>query len=149
MCLHGSPEQFERTDQRTVPIPRLSLGESSPPGTSIETFQTSWNAFTRRFESWKLACYWAICINGTSAKLPNYLDDQRVLVDCLQSREKSIKCRLRLIRCLSLDHDHVQALKVLLVYVRSMQLLLAPEDENVQKFECGHATDMRTSRGYL
>lgn len=142
ICVLGMPEEFDRTDQRTIPIPRLSLEKPAHPDASAETFQTSWNTFSERFESWKLACYWTICINGTSAKLPDYLDDQRILLKSFQSWEKTIKDRIGLSRCLSLSHDHLQALKLILLYARSMQLLLAPEDEDVQKFECWHATEM-------
>lgn len=83
MCVLASPWPFERTDRRTVPIRRPSLGESPQLHTSVERFQTAWNSFAQRFESWRLACYWAVCLNGTFAKLPDYLHYQRVLVDCL------------------------------------------------------------------
>lgn len=142
VCLLGMPEQFDRTNQRTVPIPPLSLEKPAHPDTSSETFQTSWNTFAQRFESWKLAVYWAICINGTSATLPNFLDDQQILLECFQSWEDKIRSRIALKRCLSLPPDHLQALKLILLYVRSMQLLLAPEDEDLQKFEGWHALGM-------
>ncbi|KAG6356488.1 hypothetical protein INS49_015876 [Diaporthe citri] len=142
MCLLEQPMLFKRRFQRTVPIPRPALGELPQPDAPTKTFQTSWNAFAQRLEDWKLACCWSICLNGTSAKLPEYLDDQRILVDCLHSWGKTITARTRLSRCLSLDHDHVQVLKVLLIYVRAMQLFLAPDDEDTQRFGSVHATDL-------
>lgn len=134
--------KHERTRQRRVPIPRPAPGKLPEPESPTETFQNSWNAFARRLESWRMACYWSICLNGISVKLPDFRDDQRILVDCLRSWEKTIRSRIRLSRCLNLYHDHVQALKVLLIYVRSMHLFLAPEDEDTQTLESLRATDL-------
>lgn len=142
MSVLGQPELFKLKYQRTVPIPRPALGKLPQPEASTEAFQDAWNSFARRFESWRLACYWSICLNGISVRFPDFQDDQRVLVDCLRSWGKTIRSRIKLSRCLFVDDDHVQALKVLLIYVRSMQLFLAPEDEDTQRLEDLHATDL-------
>lgn len=142
MCVLWAPWLFERRDRKTIPIPRPSSGKPPHLDTSVERFQASWNAFAQRFESWRIACYWDVCLNGISAKLQDFLYDQRILVDCLQSWEKIIRSRARLSRCLSLDHNHVQALKLLLIYVKSMQLFLASEDSDAQRLESLHATDL-------
>lgn len=134
--------RHERTGQRAVPIPRPTPGKLPEPESRTEIFQKSWNAFARMLESWRMACYWSICLNGTSVKLPDFRDDQRILVDCLRSWEKTIRSRIRLSRCLNVDHDHAQALKLLLIYVRSMHLFLAPEDEDAQTLESLRATDL-------
>lgn len=142
MCLLEQPRLFKRRCQRTVPIPRPALGELPEPDAPTGRFQKFWNAFARKLENWKLACYWSICLNGTSAKLPEFLNHQRILVDFLHTWAKTITARTRLSRRLSLDHDHVQILKVLLIYVRSMQLFLAPDDVEIQSFGSVHATDL-------
>lgn len=142
MCVLEQGSLFKRRYQKHVPIPRPALGDLPQPDIPTEAFQKSWNAFARRLESWKLACCWSICLNGTSAKLPDFLDDQRILVNCLHSWEKTITSRTRLSCSLSFDHGHIQTLKVLLIYVRSMQLFLAPEDEDTQRFGSVHATDL-------
>lgn len=142
MCVLEQPRLFKPRYQRTVPIPRPELGELPQPDAPTETFQKSWNAFARRLENWRLACYWSICLNGTSARLPEFLDHQRVLVECLHSWAKTITARTKLSRCLSLDHGHVHALKVLLIYVRAVQLFLAPDDEDTQRFESLDTTDL-------
>lgn len=142
MCLLGSPDKFLRTDRRTLPIPRPSLGGLPQPDNPTEVFRKFWNAFAQGIESWRLACYWAICLNGTSADLLHFLDDQRILVKCLQAWERIIESRIRLSCCLHFDENHVKALKLLLIYVRSMQIILAPEDEDTQKLESFHTKDM-------
>lgn len=142
MGLLGSPDKFVRTGRRILPIPRPSLGGLPQPDDSTEMFRTSWNAFAQGVESWRLACYWAICLNGTSASLLRFLDDQHILVECLRAWEKVIESRIGLTRCLSFGESHLQVLKVLLIYVRSMQLILAPEDDDTKKVESLHATDM-------
>lgn len=142
MCVLEQPRLFKPRFQRTVPMPRPELGDLPQPDAPTETFQKSWNAFARRLENWKLACYWSICLNGTSAKLPGFLDDQRILVECLHSWGKTITARTSLSRCLSLDQDHVRVLKVLLIYVGAMQLFLAPDDADTQRFGSVHTTDL-------
>lgn len=142
MCVLEQPRLFKLRYPRTVPIPRPALGGLPQPDAPTETFHKSWNAFAQKLEDWKLACYWSICLNGTSAELPEFLDHQRILVECLRSWGKTIAARTRLSRCLSLDNDHVQVLKVLLIYIRSMQLFLAPDDVDTQRFGTVHATDL-------
>lgn len=142
MSILGQPELLKRTCRKTVPIPRPAQGKLPQPEAPTELFQKYWNSFARKFESWRLACYWSICLSGRSARLPHFLDDQRILFDSLRSWDKTIRSRIRLSRCLSFDHDHVQALKILLIYVRSMQLFLAPDDEDTQRLESLRATDL-------
>lgn len=140
MCRLWSPGLFGRADGRAMPIPRPSMGKFPQPDTPMQGFQASWNAFARRLESWRIACYWAVCLNGTAADLPDFLRDQRILVDYLQSWERIIRSRIRLVGCLCLDENHLQALKLLLIYIRSMQLFLAPEDGKAPELESSHGT---------
>lgn len=144
MCVLWSPEQFKRTHRRTMPMPRPCVRDFPPPDIPIQNFQTSWNEFAHKFESWRLACYWDVCLNGTSAELPDFLHDQRILADCLQSWERIIRSRIRLTRsgCLSLEQCNPEALRLLLIFIRTMQLFLAPEDEDTTKIESLHATDL-------
>lgn len=109
MSVLGQPGLVKPMCHKTVPIPRPALGKMPQPDSSTETVQKSWNAFARRLESWRLACYWSICLNERSPRMPNFPDDQRILFESLRSWDKTIRSRIRLSRCISFDHDHVHA----------------------------------------